>query len=56
MTITQTNKVKGDELLKLFLAYVDGKYAQSMADLRIVTSVGSNVLWGRNCPRRDHLQ
>lgn len=45
-TITQTNKVKGDELLKLFLAYVDGKYAATMADVRVVASVGSNTLWG----------
>ena len=45
-TVTQNNKVKGDELLKLFLAFVDGRYAQSMADLRMVASVGSNTLWG----------
>ena len=45
-TITQANKVKGDELLKLFLGYVDGICAASMADVRAVTSVGSNVLWG----------
>ena len=45
-TVTQSNKVKGDELLKDFLAYVDGQYAGSMADVRIVASVGSNVLWG----------
>ena len=45
-TITQNNKVKGDELLKLFLAYIDGRYAQSMADVRMVASVGSNTLWG----------
>ena len=46
VTITQTNKVKGDELLKLFLGFVDGKYAASMADVRMVASVGSNTLWG----------
>ena len=45
-TITQANKLKGDELLKLFLGYVDGRYAQSMADVRMVASVGSNTLWG----------
>ena len=45
-TITQANKVKGDELLKLFLAYIDGQYAASMEDVRIVASVGSNTLWG----------
>ena len=45
-TITQANKLKGDELLKLFLGYVDGVYAASMADVRMVASVGSNQLWG----------
>ncbi len=45
-TITQAHKVKGDELLKAFLAYIDGQYASSMEDVRIVASVGSNTLWG----------
>ena len=45
-TITQANKIKGDELLKVFLAWVDGISAQTMQDLRTVVSVGSNVLWG----------
>ena len=45
-TITQANKVKGDELVKAFLAYVDGQYAASLSDVRIVSSVGSNQLWG----------
>ena len=45
-TITQANKLKGDQLLKLFLAYVDGKYAATMGDVRVVASVGSNQLWG----------
>ena len=45
-TITQNNKVKGDELLKLFLGYVDGQYASAMGDVRMVASVGSNTLWG----------
>ena len=45
-TLTQANKIKGDEVLKLLLAYVDGQYAASMADVRIAASVGSNVLWG----------
>lgn len=44
-TLTQTNKVKQDETLKAFLAYIDGQYASSMGDIRIVTSVGANVLW-----------
>ena len=44
-TLTQANKVKADETLKFFLAYVDGQYAASLGDVRIVTSVGTNVLW-----------
>ena len=44
-TLTQANKVKGDETLKAFLAHVDGSYASQLADVRIVASVGSNVLW-----------
>ena len=35
-TLSQTNKVKGDELVKFFLAYVDGQYAASLGDVRIV--------------------
>ena len=39
--MTQANKVKkADEVLKFFLEYVDGKYAASLSDVRIVTSVG----------------
>ena len=44
-TITQSNKVMADETLKAFLTYVDGQYAASLGDVRIVTSVGANVLW-----------
>ena len=44
-TLTQTNSKKADEVLKFFLAYVDGQYAASLSDVRIVTSVGANVLW-----------
>ena len=44
-TLTQANKVKADETLKFFLAYVDGQYAASLSDVRIVASVGTNVLW-----------
>ena len=44
-TLTQANSKKADETLKFFLAYVDGKYAASLGDVRIVTSVGTNVLW-----------
>ena len=44
-TVTQAQKVKGDELLKKFLAYVDGQYAAMLSDLSVVATVGSNVLW-----------
>ena len=44
-TLTQANSKKADETLKFFLAYVDGQYAASLSDVRIVTSVGTNVLW-----------
>lgn len=44
-TLTQNNKVKADETLKLFLALVDGNYAGMLGDLRVVTSVGANTLW-----------
>ena len=44
-TLSQANKVKADETLKAFLAHVDGQYASSLGDVRLVVSVGSNVLW-----------
>ena len=44
-TITQANKVKGDEILKVFAGFIDGKHATSPSDIKIVCSVGSNVLW-----------
>ena len=44
-TITQANKVDAFETIGEFAALVDGKYAMSPADLRIVASVGANVLW-----------
>ena len=44
-TLTQTNKAKADEVLKFFLSYVDGQYAASLSDVRIVASVGANVYW-----------
>ena len=44
-TVTQAQKVSGVELLKKFLVYVDGSYASSMADVRVVSSVGANVLF-----------
>ena len=45
-TLSQANKVKGDETLKAFLAHVDGQYAAMLSDVMIVASVGSNILWG----------
>ena len=44
-TLTQANSKKADEVLKFFLEYVDGKYANALSDVRIVASVGTNVLW-----------
>ena len=44
-TLTQANSKKADEVLKFFLEYVDGQYANSLGDVRIVASVGTNVLW-----------
>ena len=44
-TLTQTNKVKADETLKVFAELIDGQYAASPADLRIVVSEGINQLW-----------
>ena len=44
-TVTQANKVKADKTLEVFLAWVDGKHAASLGDLRVVTSVGANTLW-----------
>ena len=43
--LTQANKVKADETLKVFLTQLDGIYAASLADLRIVASKGANALW-----------
>ena len=43
--LTQANKVKADETLKVFLTQLDGIYAASLADLRIVASKGANTLW-----------
>ena len=44
-TLSQSNKAKADEVLKFFLSYVDGKFAASLNDVRIVASVGTNVYW-----------
>lgn len=50
-TITQANKVKGEEWVKLFCELVDGKHASMPGDLGIVASVGSNTLWASNYVR-----
>ncbi|MDE0479228.1 MAG: hypothetical protein OXI13_06335 [Gammaproteobacteria bacterium] len=44
-TLTQANKLKADKTLELFLSLVDGVRAGGLDDLRIVSSVGANVLW-----------
>ena len=44
-TLSQANKVKGPQTLAEFISFVDGKHAESLADLGIVASVGANVLW-----------
>jgi len=45
VTLTQSNKVKGDEVLKLIAGLIDGVHAASVADVHIVATVGSNTLW-----------
>ena len=40
-TLTQANKIKGDKILELFAAFIDGQHANAPGDVRIVTSVGS---------------
>ena len=45
ITLTQTNKLKGDEVLKVLASLIDGKYAASVEDLNVVTTVGTNQLW-----------
>ena len=44
-TLTQANKLKGDEILKVLASFIDGKHATSPGDIKIVASVGTNVLW-----------
>ena len=43
-TLTQAKKIKGTDWLNLFVGLIDGKYAETVQDLRIVLSVGSNKL------------
>ena len=47
-TITQANKVLAAGVMATLAAMVDGKYAVTPADLRIVASAGSNALWLSN--------
>ena len=44
-TLTQKQKISGIDLLRSFVELCDGKHAESLADLGVVASVGSNVLW-----------
>ena len=44
-TLTQANKIKADKIVELFVDFVDGQYASSLGDVRIVSSVGANKLW-----------
>ena len=44
-TITQANKILGPATLGVFAAYIDGQYAASPADLRVVAAEGANTLW-----------
>ena len=44
-TISQTNKLKGSDVLKLFAELIDGKAAMTPGDLKAVFAVGANTLW-----------
>ena len=44
-TITQANKIKGSNALKVFAELIDGTAAMTPADLRTVLAVGANTLW-----------
>lgn len=45
VTLTQTNKVKGDKTVAVFAGLIDGRHAETAEDVRIVTSVGTNTIW-----------
>ena len=47
-SLTQAKKVKGPDTLQALTELVDGIHATTAADLRIVASVGTNVLWNSN--------
>ena len=44
-TLTQTKKVAPADVLGALAAFIDGRHAGSMADVRLVATVGSNTLW-----------
>ena len=44
-TLSQSNKVKPANTVALLAGLIDGQYAASPGDLRIVASVGANTLW-----------
>ena len=44
-TLTQAKKLLGADILAMFAGFLDGKHAAGLSDLKIVASVGSNVLW-----------
>ena len=43
--IAQADKVKGPETLSVFANMIDGKYAEGLSDLNVVTAVGATRLW-----------
>ena len=43
--ISQTNKVKGSNVLQAFAELIDGKAAMMPSDLKAVFAVGANTLW-----------
>ena len=44
-TLTQAKKLKGPDTLEKFVELVDGLHSESLGDVSIVASVGSNKLW-----------
>ena len=44
-TLTQANKILGQKILEKLAGFIDGKHAISPADVKVVASVGTNVLW-----------
>ena len=50
ITLSQTNKLLGPQTLGTFSDLIDGQYAGSLEDLRIVASVGTVRLWTKTIP------